>query len=56
VGGIVIGMIVIMITKYFVHQHEHNLNFGDISGKKAGQMLMFLAIMTIHSATEGIAM
>jgi len=56
VWWIIIGMAVIMITKHIVHQHEDKLSFESLSWKKAGQMLMFLAIMTIHSATEGIAM
>jgi hypothetical protein len=32
------------------------MTFGNTKGKTAGELLLFLAIMTVHSGTEGIAM
>lgn len=54
--GIMIGMAIIMLAKNFVQKREKHLHFDGTSGKTAGQLVLFLAIMTIHSGTEGIAM
>lgn len=54
--GIMIGMGIIMIAKRFVQKREQHLNFDGATGKTAGQLILFLAIMTVHSGTEGIAM
>ena len=45
-----------MIAKRFVQKREQHLNFDGATGKTAGQLILFLAIMTVHSGTEGIAM
>lgn len=55
-GWIVIGMLLIMGAKKFVHAREDSMEFGEIKGKSAGQMLLILSVMTIHSWTEWIAM
>lgn len=54
--GIMIGMAIIMLAKQFVQKREQHLNFDGTTGKTAGQLILFLAIMTVHSGTEGIAM
>jgi hypothetical protein len=51
-----IGMAIIMLAKQFVQKREQQLNFDGTTGKTAGQLILFLAIMTVHSGTEGIAM
>ncbi len=56
VWGILVGIGIVMWAKHFVHQHEKHLTFGNTTGKTAWQLIMFLAIMTVHSGTEGIAM
>lgn len=45
-----------MIAKKFVQKREEHLQFDGTTGKTAGQLLLFLTIMTVHSGTEGIAM
>jgi ZIP family zinc transporter len=54
--GILIGMAIVMGAKVLVHKHEWHITFGNTKGKTAGELLLFLAIMTVHSGTEGIAM
>jgi len=54
--GILIWIVIIMWAKRFVHAREDKISFWNISGKSAAQLILFLAIMTVHSGTEGIAM
>ena len=54
--GILIGMIIVMAAKVLVHRYEWEITFWNTKGKTAWELLLFLAIMTVHSGTEGIAM
>ena len=56
IWGIVAGIAIIMWAKHLVHKYEKHITFDNTSGKTAGQLVMFLVIMTVHSGTEGIAM
>ncbi len=54
--GMLIGILIIMGSKKIVQKHEKHITFWNTKWKTAGELLLFLAIMTIHSGTEGIAM
>ncbi|MEM6453838.1 MAG: ZIP family metal transporter [Acidobacteriota bacterium] len=51
--GAAIGLIAIQLGEHFLHDHE--INFGDVDPASAKQMVMILAIMTLHSFSEGVA-
>ena len=54
--GILMGMVIVVTAKKLFHRYESLMTFEHTTWKTAGDLLLFLAIMTIHSGTEGIAM
>lgn len=52
VGGAV-GVLFILITQQVLG--EHDVAFGHVRGAGARQMLLMIAVMTVHSFSEGVA-
>ncbi len=53
-GGVLLGWVFIVFTNRFLEKYEH-LKFGGLSGMDARKMLLIVAVMTLHSFTEGVA-
>ncbi len=53
VGGVVLGVLFILAGERYLSGHD--IEFGELSGAGARQMLLILAVMTLHSFAEGVA-
>jgi len=53
-AGVALGWVFIVFTNKFLEKYEH-LKFGGLSGMDARKMLLIVAVMTLHSFTEGVA-
>ena len=53
-AGVALGWVFIVCTNKFLEKYEH-LKFGGLSGMDARKMLLIVAVMTLHSFTEGVA-
>ena len=53
IGGGVLGVLFILAGERFLH--DRDVEFGDLKGVGARQMLLILAVMTLHSFSEGVA-
>ena len=52
-GGGAVGLVFILLGERFLSGRE--VQFGDLRGAGARQMLLILAVMTLHSFSEGVA-
>jgi zinc transporter ZupT len=53
--GALIGCIVIVITRKLLAGRERDLEIGQIKGAGALKVVLIVAVMTVHSFTEGVA-
>jgi zinc transporter ZupT len=53
VAGIAVGIAFILVTQVALG-HRHELHFGALRGADARGALMIVAVMTVHSFTEGV--
>jgi len=51
--GIILGLLFINATKYFLDQHEE-IKVGDLAGADARRILIIILVMTLHSFSEGV--
>lgn len=51
--GFVLGMWFVVSTKSWVERHE-DLKFGELKGKDLRKVFLMVAVMTLHSFTEGL--
>lgn len=51
--GFVLGMWFVVGTKGWVERHE-DLKFGELKGKDLRKVFLMVAVMTLHSFTEGL--
>ena len=53
VAGGVVGLLAILLTEHLLRGHD--LHVGQLQGAKAHKVLLVLAVMTVHSFSEGVA-
>jgi ZIP family zinc transporter len=53
VAGVALGVLFIAVTQRVVHRHE-NLRFGALGGADAKKAILIVAVMTVHSFSEGV--
>lgn len=51
--GALLGVVFILLTQRYLSGQE--VEFGDIQGADARQMLLIMIVMTVHSFAEGVA-
>ena len=51
--GVLIGLVFIVLSAMFLERHE-DIQFAHIDKLEGRKMLLILAVMTVHSFTEGI--
>jgi len=51
--GFLLGMCFVVGTKSWVEKHE-DLKFGDLTGQDLRKVFLMVAVMTLHSFTEGL--
>jgi len=51
--GFLMGMGFVVATKRWVEKHE-DLKFGDLKGKDLSKVFLMIAVMTLHSFSEGL--
>jgi len=51
--GFLLGMAFVVGTKSWVEKHE-DLKFGDLTGQDLRKVFLMVAVMTLHSFTEGL--
>jgi zinc transporter, ZIP family len=54
VGGAVVGMALIAATTAYLHTREETLHLGALRGVDALKAVTIVAVMTVHSLTEGV--
>lgn len=52
-GGMVLGLIFVVISQQFLKKYDH-LQFAHESIKEGRKILLIIAVMTVHSFTEGV--
>mmetsp|Transcript_19925 Transcript_19925/g.44899 ORF Transcript_19925/g.44899 Transcript_19925/m.44899 type:complete len:239 (-) Transcript_19925:70-786(-) len=52
-AGFIMGMGFVIATKKWVESHEE-LKFGDLTGKDLRKVFLMVAVMTLHSLSEGL--
>jgi len=52
-GGGVLGVVFILAGERFLH--DRDIEFGELKGVGAKQLLLIMAVMTLHSFSEGVA-
>jgi len=52
-GGMVLGLVFVVISQLFLKKYDH-LQFAHKSIKEGRKMLLIIAVMTVHSFTEGV--
>uniref|UniRef100_A0A7S0YQP9 Uncharacterized protein n=1 Tax=Hemiselmis tepida TaxID=464990 RepID=A0A7S0YQP9_9CRYP len=52
-AGFLLGMWFVVSTKSWVEKHE-DLKFGELKGKDLRKVFLMVAVMTLHSFTEGL--
>ncbi len=52
--GVVVGVAFIMVTRRFL-DHDRHIAIGSLRGDAAVKSVLIVAVMTVHSAAEGIA-
>lgn len=53
--GVIIGLIFIIVSEYFLDNYNGNFSIKNIDKADATKMLLIVGIMTIHSFTEGVS-
>ncbi len=53
--GFMLGFVLIIIARYFIRDHDENIQLGAVQGANAAQMLLIVGIMTVHSFAEGVS-
>lgn len=51
--GFALGIVFVKMTQGFLEKHE-DLRFGSMAGLDARRVLLIVAVMTLHSLTEGV--
>jgi zinc transporter ZupT len=51
--GVLLGVVFILATQRFLDRHE--VEVGDVQGADARRILLIMAVMTVHSFAEGVA-
>ena len=51
--GVVVGLLFIVASQRIVHKHQ-DLRFPQADAAQSGKMLLIVAVMTLHSFTEGV--
>jgi len=54
-GGIVLGIVFILVSKRVLELFGDDVEFGDVKGADAQKMLLIIFVMTLHSVSEGIS-
>lgn len=52
-GGVLLGLLFIVGSQRVVERHKH-LRFPQADPAQSGKMLLIMAVMTLHSFTEGV--
>jgi len=52
-GGFLAGMAFVVATKRWVERHE-DLKLGELKGKDLSKVFLMIAVMTLHSFSEGL--
>lgn len=52
-GGMVLGLVFVVLSKQFLDKYDH-LKFAHESIKEGRKILLIIAVMTVHSFTEGV--
>ena len=53
IAGIAVGVIFIAATRRLVHRYDH-LRFGRLEAADATKAILIVAVMTVHSFSEGV--
>ncbi len=53
--GAVIGLLLIVVARYFLEERDEAFQIGAVDGADAMQMLLIVGIMTVHSFAEGVS-
>lgn len=54
-AGILLGLIFIIISQKFIDRYNNRFSIRDISKADSSKILLIIAIMTLHSFTEGVS-